>query len=78
VRGRGVWSDPLASPEGYVDSPARTTLTTGALAGAAAEVVVSARAAPHLWALADGLVVTVGGDLDRTELTRVADSLARR
>ena len=30
---------------------------------------------PHLWALDDGLVVTVAGDLSRAELVAVAGSL---
>jgi hypothetical protein len=37
--------------------------------------VLSPRATPHLWALTDDLVVTVGGDLSRAELLRVAGSL---
>jgi hypothetical protein len=32
-------------------------------------------AIPHLWAQTDELVVTVGGDLSRAELVRVAESL---
>jgi hypothetical protein len=39
--------------------------------------VIEPRGIPHVWALADGLVVTVGGDLTRAELTRVAESLRR-
>jgi hypothetical protein len=78
LRGDGSWSDPLAGPEGYIDTPTRTRLAAGALAGAEASVVISAHTSPHLWALGDELVVTVGGDLSRTELTRVADSLAER
>ena len=43
-----------------------------------AQVVISAHAEPHLWALTDSLVLTVGGDLNRPELTRIADSLSER
>ncbi len=78
VRGDGSWSDPMAGPEGYVDTPAQVTLTGGALTGTEADVVVSTQSSPHVWALGDDLVVTVDGDLDRTELVRVANSLAAR
>lgn len=76
LRGDGSWSDPLASPEGYTDTPIKSAHTGGMLAGADAQVVISAQTEPHLWALTDKLVVTVGGDLDRRELTRIASSLA--
>jgi hypothetical protein len=75
LRGDGTWSDPLASPEGFTDRPTRATPTSGPLAGTAAQLVVSARTSPHLWALTHELVVTVGGDLDRAELGRIAGSL---
>jgi hypothetical protein len=77
LRGTGDWRDPLASPQGFVDHP-RTVTLTGALAGTDARVVLSPQTTPHLWALTDRLVVTVSGDLSRTELTRVADSLVSR
>ena len=78
LRDDGNWRDPLASPEGYTDTPNPTALTAGALAGAQAQTVVSAHAEPHLWATGDALVVTVGGDLDRSTLARIANSLGRR
>jgi hypothetical protein len=78
LRHGGAWSDPLASPEGYTDAPEQLDLAGGALAGADVRVVVSPHTTPHLWALTDELVVTVGGDLDRSELTRVAASLETR
>ena len=46
--------------------------------GVQAQTVVSAHAEPHLWATGDALVVTVGGDLDRSTLARIANSLGRR
>lgn len=73
LRGDGTWSDPLASPAGFVDHPEH--VTAGALQG---ELVVSPHATPHFWALTDQLVVTVGGDLSRAELLRVAGSLQPR
>ncbi|HEU5362638.1 MAG TPA: hypothetical protein VFU56_04805 [Gaiellaceae bacterium] len=78
LRGTGAWSDPLASGEGFVDHPERVELASGALRGDRAELVLSPRALPHLWALTDDLVVTVGGDLGRAELMRVAESLRAR
>jgi hypothetical protein len=38
--------------------------------------VIVPRGIPHLWAKTERLVVTVGGDLGRAELVRVAESLA--
>lgn len=72
----GRWDDPLASGEGLPDRPERVAIAGGALDGAA-ELVIGPRAVPHLWALADGLVVTVSGDLGREELLEVAGSLER-
>jgi hypothetical protein len=71
------WSDPLATGEGFLDHPQGVPIDTGALAGAKAQVLVSPRAIPHLWTIKDGLVVTVGGDLDRAGLLRIASSLER-
>ena len=76
LRGDGDWSDPLASGEGFVDRPEAATFDAGALQGAHAELLLAPRAVPHVWALTDRLVVTVGGDLSRSELLRVAGSLA--
>ena len=69
------WDDPLATGEGFRDDPEGFVPRRGALTGADAELVIEPRGIPHVWALADGLVVTVGGDLTRTELIRVAESL---
>jgi hypothetical protein len=78
LRGDGTWSDPLASPEGFVDDEQPLAVATGALAGADAHLLVSPQAVPHVWALTGKLVVTIGGDLSRAELVRAAGSLARR
>lgn len=74
----GEWADPLATGEGFVDRPERVVLRRGALSDVEANVLVVPRNIPHLWALADELVVTVAGDLSRDELVRVAESLGRR
>ncbi len=71
-----LWSDPLASGEGFIDTPETVTLTSGAFAGSTAEVLIDPRAVPHLWAMNDSLVLTVSGDLSRSELLSVAESLA--
>jgi hypothetical protein len=73
--GDGRWTDPLASGEGFVDHPEPLALDTGALAGAVGQVVLSPHGVPHVWALDDGLVVTVAGDLSRAELVAVAGGL---
>jgi hypothetical protein len=70
-----LWGDPLASGEGIHDEREQLTIRQGALEGEEAELVVSPRGIPHIWALTDRLVVTVGGDLSRAELVRVTESL---
>lgn len=78
LRGGGIWTDPLASPTGYTDTPTPITVGAGALAATDAQVVISAHTVPHMWTLSDRLVVTVGGDLTRPQLARIADSLQIR
>jgi hypothetical protein len=73
---RELWSDPLASGEGFIDTPERVVLQKGAFSGSTVELLVDARAVPHLWAMNDALVLTVSGDLTRAELLAVAGSLA--
>jgi hypothetical protein len=70
-----LWSDPLATGEGFVDEPERITLSDGALAGVGAELLIVPRNIPHIWALTNELVVTVSGDLNRAQLIGVAESL---
>jgi hypothetical protein len=70
-----LWSDPLATGEGFVDEPERITLSDGALAGVEADLLIVPRNIPHIWALTNELVVTVSGDLNRTQLISVTESL---
>ncbi len=70
------WADPVASGEGLVDQPQRFTVAAGALAGAQAELVISARGVPHVWTIDDRLVVTIAGDTTADELRRLAESFA--
>jgi hypothetical protein len=72
-----LWGDPLATGEGFVDEGEQVTVRRGALRGQEAELVLVPRGIPHVWALTDELVVTVGGDLSRDELLRVTESLRR-
>ncbi len=72
------WADPLASGEGILDSPSPFVVDGGALAGADAELLVSARAIPHVWTIDDRLVVTVAGDASADELRRMAESFTTR
>ena len=70
-----LWSDPLATGEGYVDAPERIVARRGALSGVELNLLIVPRNVPHVWALTDELVVTVSGDLGRDELVRVTESL---
>ena len=72
------WADPLASGEGILDEPERFVVGRGELAGAAAELVLSARGTPHVWTIDDRLVVTVAGDASAEELRRMAESFTTR
>jgi hypothetical protein len=74
LRGHGRWRDPFATA-GVPLRGAHVRLERGALAGTPAAVVVDVRATPHLWAVIDRLVVTVSGDLTRTQLIAVAEAL---
>jgi hypothetical protein len=70
-----TWDDPLATGEGFVDEPELVPIAAGALRGVEAELVLTARGIPHVWARTGSLVISVGGDLSRDELVRVAESL---
>jgi hypothetical protein len=70
-----LWSDPLASGEGFVDRPESIELEGGAFAFAKGELLIDPRAVPHLWALGEELVLTVSGDLSREELLGIAESV---
>ncbi len=70
-----IWDDPLASGEGFIDRPERITISSGALAGHQGELLIEPLAVPHVWVIADDLVVTVSGDLDRADLLEVVGSL---
>jgi hypothetical protein len=72
------WTDPLATGEGFVDKGEQIVLRAGALRGVTADLVIVPRGVPHVWAVTDELVVTVGGDLSRAELVRIAESVQRR
>jgi hypothetical protein len=70
-----AWSDPLGSGQGNGQGSQRIKFSSGALAGRTGHLVLGLFAAPHIWALAPELVVTVSGDLTRAQLVHVADSL---
>ena len=72
------WSDPMSSGEGFIDLPEPFVVGNGALAGSDAELVVSPRGTPHVWAIDDRLVVTIAGDASGDELRRIAESFAPR
>lgn len=68
------WSDPLASGEGFLDQPEQFIVGGGALGGARADLLISARGVPHVWTIDDRLVVTVAGDANGDELKHMAES----
>ena len=74
----GPWSDPLATGEGFVDTPEGVVLTGGALDGRNAQILLAPRGIPHLWVQTDDLIVTVSGALGRAQLLQVAESLEAR
>jgi len=52
------------------------TIASGAFAGATARILVaSTTSAPHLWAVKDGVLLTVAGGATADELLKVAESL---
>jgi hypothetical protein len=56
----------------------RARITSGAFAGATASIVVATTSStPHLWAVKDGVLLTIGGGATARELMAVADSLER-
>ncbi|HWM14045.1 MAG TPA: hypothetical protein VNO56_06160 [Gaiellaceae bacterium] len=71
-----AWSDPLATGEGFVDEPESIRLGRGALSDVEANVLIVPLNVPHLWAQTDDLVVTVSGGVSRSDLLRIAESLA--
>ncbi|HWC11574.1 MAG TPA: hypothetical protein VG455_10155 [Acidimicrobiales bacterium] len=77
TNGDASWSDPLATGPGFDDEHETARIEGGVIDGVAAEVLVVPRTVPHLWAAADGLVITIAGGLSEQQLLRVAGSLSR-
>ncbi len=69
-----VWEDPVATGEGIRDEPQPLAISAGALAGARANLVLTPRGIPHVWAINSRFVVTVAGDATGAELTRIVQS----
>jgi hypothetical protein len=78
LRVAGLWGDPLATGEGFVDRPETLRIDAGALTGARAELLIDPRGIPHVWTPTGDLVVTVSGDLTRAELVHITNSLRER
>jgi hypothetical protein len=72
-----LWTDPMATGEGFDDRGVReeVTFSAGILSGRTGELLVDPLSIPHLWAKTDDLVVTIAGDLTRDELLTIADAL---
>jgi len=60
---------------GAIDCRTPIELTSGAFAGARGMVVIAPLTIPHLWAVKDGLLLTVGGDASAEQLLAVANSI---
>ncbi len=51
-------------------------ITSGAFAGVTASIVLATTSStPHLWAVKDGLLLTIAGGAGARELLKIADSL---
>ena len=51
-------------------------ITSGAFAGATASIVLATSSStPHLWAVKDGVLLTVAGGANARELLEIADSM---
>jgi hypothetical protein len=61
---------------GSVSGPTGVMLTSGAFAGVPARYVVAPLTVPHLWAMKDGVLLTISGDATADELVAMADSLS--
>jgi hypothetical protein len=60
---------------GSLDARAPIELTSGAFAGGKGFVVIAPLTVPHLWAVKDGMLLTVGGDASAEQLLAVANSI---
>ena len=60
---------------GSVSGPTGVMLTSGAFAGVPARYVVAPLTVPHLWAMKDGTLLTIGGDATADELLAMANSM---
>jgi outer membrane lipoprotein-sorting protein len=69
-----LWQDPFV-PDTLAPNTEPIRLDRGRFAGARGQIVIDPLAEPHLWALDDQLVVTVGGSLTASELVAIANSL---
>ena len=63
---------------GWTDSRTEARLTGGAFAGGQCRVVVAPLTIPHLWAVKDGMLLTVAGDASAGQLRAIADSIEPR
>jgi hypothetical protein len=67
----------FSSDRGWVGlAGIRTRISSGAFEGAAARILIATRSSsPHLWAVKDGVLLTVAGGASAKELLAVAESL---
>lgn len=71
------WKDPFAGPAsaGASGRVQRVRLEGGRFVGTVVEQVTAAGAAPHVWGRSADFVFTVAGDLEPSQVLRVANSL---
>jgi hypothetical protein len=67
------WSDPVVGSSVRAREPERIVV-----AGHRGWLVIDPNSVPHVWAIAGRLVVTIAGNVDGNELTRIAESLEPR
>jgi len=73
-----VTEDPVDSYDPNWSQLVRTEapITSGAFAGATASIVLATTSStPHLWAVKDGVLLTIAGGANARELLEIADSL---
>jgi hypothetical protein len=67
------WGDPVIGSSVRARPPVRLRFVEGPLRDAV--LVIDPNSVPHIWAIAGQLVVTIAGNADGDELTRIAESL---
>jgi hypothetical protein len=72
-------TDPFIGDQwpGWPDARTAVRVTGGEFAGAKGNVVIAPLTIPHLWAVKDGMLLTVAGDATAEDLVAIANSMDR-